>query len=100
MVKSVATRAVCAEKLIIRNGKEFHTFLEERCTLENDPEILRSKHCIMKRKFFLIEIDEINSFRENLGKLPFKIYKVTQLFHQITCHRGIKSYQLMLRKYA
>ena len=100
MVKSVTTSAVCAEKLIIRNGKELHTFLEERCTLENDPEILRSKHCIMKRKFFLIEMDKINSFRKNLGKLPFKTYKGTQLLHQITCHRSIKSYQLMLRKYA
>ena len=48
VVKSVATSAVCAEKLIILNGKELQTFLEERCTLENDPEMLRSKHCIMK----------------------------------------------------
>ena len=58
----------CAEKLIIRNGKELHVFLEESCTLENDPEI----HCIMKRKFFLIEMDKINLFRKLLGKLPFK----------------------------
>ena len=100
VVKSVATSAACTEKLIIRNGKGLHTFLEERCTLENDPEMLKSKHCIMKRKFFLIEIDEINSFRKNLGKLPFKKYKGIQLLHQITCHRSIKSYQLMLQQYA
>ena len=99
VVKTVLTSAECAEKLIIRNGKELHAFLEESCTLENDPEILRSKHCIMKRKFFLIEMDEINLFRKNLGKLPVKTHKGTQLL-QIKCHRSITSYQLMLRKYA
>ena len=61
-----------------------HAFLEERCTLENDPEILRSKHFIMKWKFFLIEMDEINSFCKNLGKLPFKTYDGTQLLHQMS----------------
>ena len=62
--------------------------------------MLRSKHCIMKQKFFLIEVDEINSFHKNLGKLPFKTYKGTQLLHHITCYRSIKSYQLMLQKCA
>ena len=42
-------------------------------------------------------MDEINSFCKNLGKLSFKTYKCTQLLHQITCHRSIKSYLLMLR---
>ena len=51
VVKSVTTSAVCAEKLIICNVRELHTFPEEQCTLENDPEILRSKHFIMKRSF-------------------------------------------------
>ena len=100
VIKSVATSVVCAGKLIIRNGKELHTFLEERSTLENDPEMLRCKYCIMKWKFFLTEVDEINSYRKNLEKLPFKTYKGTQLLHQITCHRCIKRYQVMLRKYA
>ena len=45
-------------------------------------------------------MDEINSFCKNLGKLSFKTYKCTQLLHQITCHRSIKSYLLMLRNYA
>ena len=45
-------------------------------------------------------MDEINSFCKNLGKLSFKTYKCTQLLHQITYHRSIKSYLLMLRNYA
>ena len=40
------------------------------------------------------------SLRKNLGKLPFKTHKGTQLLHQITCHRSIKSCQLILRKSA
>ena len=45
-------------------------------------------------------MDEINSFYKNLGELSFKTYKCTQLLHQITYHRSIKSYLLMLRNYA
>ena len=54
----------------------------------------------MAKNFFLVEIEKINSFCKNLGKLPFKTYKGSQLLHQITCHRNIKSYQLILRKCA
>ena len=38
VVKSVVTSAVCAEKLIIRNVKELHTFLEERCMTQKNVE--------------------------------------------------------------
>ena len=100
VIKSVATNAVCSEKILIRNGKELYDFLEERCNLENNVDILKSKHCVMSRKFFFIEKEEIESFRKECGILPFKTYNGTQKHHQITCHQSIRSYQLILRKYA
>ena len=100
VIKCVATSAVCAEKLIIRNSRELYDFLVERCILNNDVSMLKEKHCVMNREFFYIERDEIELFRDGLGKLPFKTYAGTQKLHQVTCHNSIKSHQLMFRKYA
>ena len=45
VIKSLASTAVCAEKLIFRDGKEFFSFLIDRYTLHNNVSMLQEKHC-------------------------------------------------------
>ena len=100
LIKSLASTAVCAEKLIIRDGKEWHDFLIDRYTLHNNVTmLLQEKHCVMEHQFFFIK-EELDSFRNSLENNQFKTYRGTCTLHQITCHKFIKNHQLLVQKYA
>ena len=100
LIKSLASTAVCAEKLIIRDVKELYNFLIDRYTLHNNVSMLQEKHCVMDCQFFFIKEEEMDSFRNILENDPFKTYGGTHKLHQIACHKSIKNHQLLLRKYA
>ena len=98
VIKSLASTAVCAEKLIIRDGKELFDFLIDRYTLHNIVSMLQEKHCVMDCWFFFIK-EEIYSFRNFLKNNPLKTYRGTCKLHQITCHKFIKNHQHLVWKY-
>ena len=96
VIKSLASTAVCAEKLITRDFKELYDFLIDRYTLHNNVSMLQEKHCVMDHQFFFIKKEEMDSFRNNLENNPFKTYRGTRKLHQITCHKSIKNHQLLV----
>ena len=100
VIKSVAANAVCAEKILLRDGKELYEFLVERCTLQRDISALKKKHCVMTRKFVFIETQEICSYRDALTAkdVPTKSLKGTRKLHQITS-LSIPN-QILIRTYA
>ena len=100
VIKSLAFTAVCAKKLIIRDGKELYDILIDRYTLHNNVSMLQEKHCVMDHQFFFIKKEEMDSFRNNLENNPFKTYRGTRKLRQITCHKSIKNHQLLVWKYA
>ena len=76
VIKFLASTAVCAEKLIIRDGKELYDFLINRYTLHNNVSMLQEKHCVMDHQLFFIKEEEMDSFRNSLENNPFTVLKI------------------------
>lgn len=99
VIKSLVATAVCSQRVIIRDAKEFFDFLSDRCCIEN--EIGTSdKHRIKTRKFFFLDKQDVNQHRDSFNELPYKTLKGTRKIHQITIHNSLKLHELAIRNYA
>eukprot|EP00112_Aurelia_sp_Birch-Aquarium-sp1_P023421 Seg6979.2 transcript_id=Seg6979.2/GoldUCD/mRNA.D3Y31 product="hypothetical protein" protein_id=Seg6979.2/GoldUCD/D3Y31 len=100
VIKSLVATAVCSQKVIIRDAKEFFDFLSHRCCIENENGASDSKHKIKTRKFFFLDKQDVKQHRDSLNDLQYKTLKGTRNIHQITIHSSLESHQLAIRNYA
>ena len=72
VIKSLVATAVCSQRVIIRDAKEFFDFLSDRCCIENEIGASDSKHQIKTRKFFFLDKQDVKRYRDSLDELPYK----------------------------
>ena len=100
VIKSLVATAVCSQRVIIRDAKEFFDFLSDRCCIENEIGASDIKHQIKTRKFFFLDKQDVKRYRDSLDELPYKTLKGTRKIHQMTIHSSLKSHELAIRNYA
>ena len=100
VIKSLVATAVCSQRVITRDAKDFFDFLSDRCCIEYEIGASDSKHQIKTRKFFFLDKQDVKRYRDSLDELPYKTLKGTRKIYQITIHNSLKSHELAIRNYA